>query len=336
VRAPDFWARPFGPAAAALTPLSLVYGLAAELRFAAARPRSAPLPVICVGNLVAGGQGKTPTALALGEILREAGRSPAFLTRGHGGRLSGPVLVDPERHEALDVGDEPLLLARFAPTIVSRRRLEGALLAASMGADVVVMDDGFQNPGLAKDLSLVVVDAGFGIGNGRIMPAGPLRAPLGRQLARAGGVVVVGQGAPAEPVLAEARRRGLPVLRARLEPGEAARGLRGERVLAYAGIGRPAKFFETLEALGAELSGTRSFPDHHRFTEEDAAALLGQAERLGARLVTTEKDWVRLRGGGARGDALRAASTPVPVTLQFEDGAALEHLLRPALRGISR
>lgn len=292
MRPPRFWdAGPDHPEARLLAPLSAAYGALTARRMDRPGAR-AGCPVLCVGNLTLGGAGKTPTALALAALLRELGRTPAFLSRGYGGRMAGPVRVDPATHDAAAVGDEPLLLARLAPTVVSRDRLAGAALCHALGADAVVMDDGLQNPSLAKDLALAVVDAGAGIGNGLTFPAGPLRAPLARQWAHVAGLILIGDGAPGDAVAREAETRGLPVHRARLVPEgtDAA----GRRCLAFAGIGRPQKFFATLAEAGAVLVGTRAFQDHHPFRAGDLRALAAEAERLGADLVTTEKDAVRL------------------------------------------
>jgi len=314
MRAPAFWWRPRpSPAARLLIPPSLVYGAIAGRRMARAGEPAA-VPVVCVGNLTAGGTGKTPTALKIAALLRGAGESPVFLTRGYRGRLKGPVRVE-TGHEAVDVGDEPLLLAHFAPTIVSRDRPAGGRMAAGQGASVIVMDDGLQNPSLAKDLALAVVDGATGLGNRRILPAGPLRAPLGAQWRRVDAVLLIGEGEAGESAAAEARALGKPVWCGRLEPDpEAAAGLAGRRVLAFAGIGRPEKFFETLRACGALVEVTRSFPDHHAFTARDLAGLRGQAERERLALVTTEKDAVRLR---AAADVL---ALPVQLAIADEDG----------------
>ncbi|MDP4023335.1 tetraacyldisaccharide 4'-kinase [Methylobacterium sp. NEAU 140] len=323
MRPPRFWdAGPDHPAARALAPLAALYGAAAARRMDRPGVR-AGCPVLCLGNVTLGGAGKTPAALALAALLRDLGRRPAFLSRGYGGRLPGPVRVDPAAHGAADVGDEPLLLARHGPAVVARDRVAGAALCRDLGADAVVMDDGLQNPGLAKDLSLAVVDAGAGHGNGRVFPAGPLRAPLDRQWPHVAGLVLVGDGAPGEAVARAAARRGLPVHRARLVPDAAA--VAGRRCLAFAGIGRPQKFFATLAEAGADLAGTRAFPDHHPYRAADLAALAAEAGRLGAELVTTEKDAVRLPPDFA-------ARVPVlPVRLVFADPEALRAQVSGAL-----
>jgi tetraacyldisaccharide 4'-kinase len=282
----------------------------------------AACPVVCIGNFTLGGAGKTPTSLAVAALLRRIGAEPAFLTRGYGGRLAGPVAVDPARHTSLDVGDEPLLLARGARTVLAHDRPAGARLCRTLGADVVVMDDGLQNPSLAKDLSLAVVDGGSGSGNGLAFPAGPLRAPLARQWRHVHGLVVIGAGAQGEALAVEAGSRGLPVHRGRLVP-TAPTAVVGQPVLAFAGIGRPQKFFETLAQAGASVIETRTFPDHHPYGAADLAALAAWADALGAMLVTTEKDMVRLPADFAAG------VTALGVTLRFDDeGSLLAQLSR--------
>ena len=313
IRPPRFWsAAPDHPAARLLAPIGAAYGALTAARMDRAGTR-APCPVLCLGNFTLGGAGKTPTALALAAMLRDLGTEPAFLSRGYGGRLAGPVRVDPARHGAVEVGDEPLLLARHAPTIIARDRVAGAQACAAAGARVIVMDDGLQNPSLVKDLALAVVDAGTGLGNGRPFPAGPLRAPLARQWPHVGGLVLIGEGPAGEAVAAETASRGLLVHRARLVPE--AGDWAGRRAVAFAGIGIPQKFFDTLRAAGAEIAATRAFPDHHRYTAEDLSGLAAEAARLGAELVTTEKDAVRLPTGyGIR---------TLPVRLVFADAAAI-------------
>lgn len=324
MRPPAFWDRPGHPLGRILAPLGRLYGSRVAARMDGVGEHGTR-PVLCVGNFTLGGAGKTPTALALAEVLRGLGLSPAFLTRGYGGRLAGPVEVDPERHTARDVGDEPLLLARRATTVLSRKRPAGAALCRDLGADVVVMDDGLQNPSLTKDLCLAVVDAGSGIGNGLAFPAGPLRAPLARQWPHVHGLVLVGEGGPGESVAAEATSRGLPVHRARLVPDEAS-GIAGKPVLAFAGIGRPGKFFETVAEAGGHLVGSREFPDHHPYRPGDVADLIAWADALGAILVTTQKDRVRLPPDVA--DEV----TTLGVTLRFADEAALLGQVSGAIR----
>jgi tetraacyldisaccharide 4'-kinase len=314
MREPAFWSRPPGFFAGLLAPVAAVYGWIAAWRMA--RPGRAPgVPVICVGNLTVGGAGKTPTALAIAGTLRAAGRNPFLLSRGYRGSLSGPIRVDAAIHRARDVGDEPLLLARVAPTIVARDRVAGAQAACAAGAGVIVMDDGLQNPSLTKNVSIVVVDGRRGIGNGKVFPAGPLRAPLDAQLARADAVLVVGDGSGADAVAEAAHGRGLPVLHGRLMPDpQALADLKGRGVLAFAGIGDPEKFFATLRDADVELRACRPFPDHHRYRRIEAIDLIQQAEAHGLVLATTEKDAVRLSGQDDLAVLARVAKA-LPVTL---------------------
>jgi tetraacyldisaccharide 4'-kinase len=308
MREPAFWWRPAGLISGLLSPLAALYGAVAAWRMAGPA-RDADIPVICVGNPTLGGAGKTPTAIAMAKILDAAGRRPFMLSRGYGGTLAGPVQVDSARHRATDVGDEPLLLARVAPSIVSRDRADGADAARAAGAGVVVMDDGFQSPGLKKDRSILVVDGRRGIGNGRVFPAGPLRAPLQRQFARAQALLVIGSGAAGEKIAAAAQAHGLPVFHGRLEPDAAAlAALTGRPVLAFAGIGDPEKFFATLREAAVEVRAAVAFPDHHRYRREEARDLIERAGREGLVAVTTEKDGARLAGQddvAALADAVR-------------------------------
>lgn len=315
--APRFWYAG-GPASVALAPLGGLWAAGAALRAAFGRPARAPVPVVCVGNLVIGGAGKTPVAISLAHRLPGA----HFLSRGHGGNAVGPVQVDPERHDHRQVGDEPLLLARVAPCWVARDRVAGARVAAQHGATCVIMDDGYQDPSLAKDISLLVVDGHVGFGSGRCVPAGPLREPVGRGLMRAQAVVLLGKDRTGV-----ARRLGeLPVLRGRLEAESEAGALDGHRVLAFAGIGRPGKFFHTLEACGAKLVERRAFPDHHAYTPVEIGRLINDAEAQSAALMTTSKDYVRLP------PHLRDRVSVLRVTVTWDDEAALMRALAPVLK----
>ncbi|WP_420402642.1 tetraacyldisaccharide 4'-kinase [Nisaea sp.] len=317
MKAPGFW-RSGGLLPALLTPASWIYRAAAALRAATSQTYRAPVPVVCVGNLVAGGAGKTPVALALGRALGRRGLKVAFLSRGYGGRLAGPLRVLPERHSAADIGDEPLLLAETAPTWVSRHRAKGAQMAAAAGAELILMDDGFQNPTIAKTASILVVDGGYGFGNGRLMPAGPLRESVGGGLARADAVVLLGEDRQG---LAAPLGNTLPVLCGRLAPSRSALGLKGERAVAFAGIGRPEKFFDTLTKLGVKLLETRAFGDHQPYRGEDLIDLIARAEQEDALLLTTAKDHVRLP------EELRLLVRRVDVDLVWEDPQALEALI---------
>jgi len=323
VRAPEFWQRRDSVLARLLAPASLAWRAGGALRRAWTAPYRAPVPVICVGNLVAGGAGKTPVALALGKRLVESGIRAHFLSRGYGGSLGGPHRVDPARDTAAAVGDEPLLLAARAPTWIARARAAGARAAVAAGAEAIVMDDGFQNPAIAKTVSLLVVDGGQGFGNGRVMPAGPLREPVAQGLDRAQAVVLVGEDTAGVAAMVQAK----PILHAQLAPGLDAERFRGERVAAFAGIGRPAKFYATLRRLGATLVATRDFADHYRYKPEDIMEMLDHARRRDAVLITTAKDAVRLPPG-----ALNMVHV-LPVELAWSDPAALDRVLAPALAG---
>lgn len=321
MRSPAFWWTASSPMATMLAPFGWIYGEIAGWRMARAGTR-ASIPVICVGNLVAGGAGKTPTAIAIAGLLRAMNRRPVFLTRGYGGRIREPTLVDPLVHGADETGDEPLLLAAHAPTIVSPDRVAGAKLAAAHG-DVIVMDDGLQNPSLAKDLRIAVVDAGAGIGNGLCIPAGPLRAPLSVQDKFIDMVLLVGIGAAPAGLSA-------PVMRARLMPDPVASSrLTGRSVLAFAGIGRPEKFFETLREAGAILGKTAGFPDHHPYEPATIRTLLAEADGLGLIVVTTEKDRVRLKDVLDTADLARI--DVLPVAMEFEVQTEIIGMLQSAV-----
>jgi tetraacyldisaccharide 4'-kinase len=317
MRAPEFWAGENLPARL-LSPLGHIYGLAGRLRRRLARPVRAGIPVICVGNLVAGGAGKTPVVLALAERLRVQGRRPHLLTRGYGGRAAGPLRVDPARHDAATVGDEALLLAEAAPTWCACDRVAGARAAAAAGADLVIMDDGFQNPRLHQDLALLVVDGAFGFGNRRLLPAGPLREPISAGLARAAAVVELGQDATG---LDRLLPRDIARFRAQLRPSPQAPRLEGRRAVAFAGIGRPQKFFRSLAEAGAVLVARHAFADHHRYRRREIEALLAEAAAKDALCVTTAKDRVRLSAD------LRGLITILPVTVNWQDPDGLDRLL---------
>ncbi len=313
MRPPEFWYQNQG-LARLLSPLAAVVAGVTARRVA--RPGwRAPVPVICCGNAGVGGSGKTPLALDLAARLQARGRRVAFLTRGYGGRGGGVVAVDPAIHDAGQVGDEALLLAALAPTFVCADRVAGARAACAAGAHILVMDDGLQNPGLRQDLAFLVIDGGAGFGNGRVMPAGPLREPAAAAAARCAAAVLIG-----DDVLDAAGQlpAGLPILRARALPG---RSLVGRRVFAFAGIGRPEKFFATLRDAGAELAGARAFADHHRFTAAECAMLLRDAVAADAVPITTAKDAVRLPAD------IRARVETLDVVLAWDDAAAIERLL---------
>ena len=317
MNAPAFWQRD-GLLPALLTPFSWLYQIGASFRLMATKPYIAPVPVLCVGNLITGGAGKTPVALALGRALAHRGLKVAFLSRGYGGKNAGPLRVMPDRHTARDVGDEPLLLAEAAPTWISRDRAAGASVAAGAGADIILLDDGFQNPALAKTMSVLVVDGGYGFGNGHMIPAGPLREPISQGLARADAIILLGE---APERLEASLSAALPVFRGHLAPSRASAGLRGERAIAFAGIGRPRKFFDTLRTLGVELLETHAFGDHEVYREKDLIDLIARAENEDALLLTTSKDHVRLP------EDVRLLIRRVDVELVWEDPVGIETLL---------
>jgi tetraacyldisaccharide 4'-kinase len=309
-----------------LMPLAAIYGAIAGHRLQR-EGVDAGIPVLCVGNYHVGGAGKTPMVLALAKLLRDLDEAPVVLSRGYGGRLHGPVTVDPDRHGAADVGDEPLMLARTIPVVVARDRLDGVALARSQGATVIVMDDGFQNPAVAKDASLIVIDAQRGLGNGCVFPAGPLRAPLLPQIARTDALIVVGDGAGAGEVAAAVTARGKPVLSAHLKANDASiASLAGKRVAAFAGIGDPNRFFRTLRASGIEVVLEQAFADHHAFSQSEIETLIAQATREALTLVTTEKDLARLRGREGLPDRAREI-VAFAVTLEIDGVAELRKLV---------
>jgi tetraacyldisaccharide 4'-kinase len=325
MRAPAFWgnppARP-GVAARLLAPFAWLWTFVTRRRLARARRERLPVPVVCVGNLTAGGSGKTPTVIAVVTRLAAGGVEAHVVSRGHGGSLEGPVRVDPRRHTAAEVGDEPLLLAAFAPVWVARDRAAAGRAAAAAGANVVVMDDGLQNPSLAQDLGIVVVDAGFGFGNGRVIPAGPLREPVADGLARAGLVLAIGEPGARARLLADwPALAALPVAGGALAPLPTGMDWQGLRAVAFAGIGRPEKFFATLRGLGAEVVAAHGLGDHARLDPRLLARLAAEAERKGAQLVTTEKDAARLPA------AFRTEVLVLPVRLELDDGAPLDAAL---------
>lgn len=312
--------------ARALGPLAELYGSVLQSRFKKHEPYRSRLPVICIGNFTAGGTGKTPLALIVMEYLQSLGENPVCLTRGYGGSAAGPAWVVRGTSTSREVGDEPLLLSRAGPTLVARDRKAGAQMieAGTVPASVIVMDDGMQNPELKKDLVLAVVDGRRGLGNGRVIPAGPLRAPLEFQAGLVDCVVVNGPGgdkAAEEGSVIDRLKKSFPgpVLAVEVAPLGDVAWLRSAPVIAYAGIGNPDRFFRLLADLGADMIARKPFPDHHAFTQADAAALLAEAWSSGAQLVTTEKDLARLEGTAGRCAELQAASRALAIRLKFEE-----------------
>lgn len=326
MKAPAFWwSEGNGLWSVLLAPAACLYGAAAARKFAKASPVEMPVPVVCIGNLVAGGAGKTPVALDIGARLIERGAKPHFLSRGYGGSLPGPVRVEPEHHGFAEVGDEPLLLAEVAPAWISRDRVAGCEAAVAAGAGAIIMDDGFQNPAVHKTLSLVVVDGRRGFGNRRLIPAGPLREPVRSGLQRADGVVLMGGGAELARQIRSIAGEGLPILHAHLKPGPEWGDLAGKPVVAFAGLGDPGKFFASLEAAGCRIKARRGFADHHPYAQRDLDRLTAEAERHGAALVTTAKDAMRLPDG-AREDV-----RVLTIRVEWEDEGRLNELLEKAV-----
>ncbi len=327
MRAPGFWAaRKPTLLARALQPLGSVYGWATAWSMAEGGER-ADAPVVCVGNFVAGGAGKTPAAIALARMLIADGKRVAFLSRGYGGaKRVEPLLVDANIHDAASVGDEPLLLAKVAPCWVGADRVKSATAAVEAGANMLVLDDGLQNPALAKDLAFAVIDGEARFGNGLCVPAGPLRAPVAAQARHVQALIVIGgDEAAIAAIAAEAPRK--PLMLANLEPDALASApLIGREVVAFAGIARPEKFYATLRRVGARIVATHDFPDHHAFTRREIEALIEEAGRRGALLATTEKDRVRLAGPHAR------AVVTLPVTLRFDEPGLVRGMLRAIRR----
>jgi len=326
MQAPRFWRKSkWHPLALALAPLGGVYGAATARRLRRGAWEKLSVPVICVGNINAGGTGKTPTVIALAGFLAARGVAAHVVSRGYGGRVEGPLKVDEMAHTADEVGDEPLLMAAFAPTWVAKDRALGAKAAIAAGAEAILLDDGFQNPALHKDLSIIVVDAAVGFGNGRVLPAGPLREKVSGGLKRGNAIVSIGsQKAQAALGVNWPEIAALPRLQAALKPLEMGMDWRGAKVLAFAGIGRPEKFFRSLKQEGAEIVASHSFADHAPYSTAVLQRLLKEAAQKGAQLVTTEKDAARLPA------SFRPQVLAFPVRLEFADEAKLEALLTGA------
>jgi len=318
-KAPFWWYNDRGPIPALLSPFGFLYDLANRVRWSVTNPYRSRLPVICIGNFTAGGGGKTPTAIAITKLLIDMGEKPAFLTRGYGGRIIGPHIVEPGKDLAEQVGDEPLLLARYALTIVSRNRPAGVEFIETTDSTVVVMDDGFQNPTLKKNLSIITIDSRGLIGNGRVIPAGPLRASLSFQLRKTNLIVAIGDNQSSGSLLANMKSDyGLEVAYATYQPGGDVDWITSQPLIAFCGIARPEKFFDTLEQLGGKISHKIGFPDHHKYSPAEAEQLLDLSRNTGHQLVTTEKDLVRLIHHSNRLGALRSKTRALAIEIAFD------------------
>ena len=311
MREPGFWYRPAGWQSALLTPLAWVYSGLTARRVRQAPTYTGKVPVICIGNINAGGTGKTPTCIALAQYLQQRNHKVHIVSRGYGGTLQGPTQVDEANHSADQTGDEPLLLSAFAPTWIAKDRAAGVRAAEAAGATVILLDDGFQNPSVSKALTVVVVDATRGFGNGRVIPAGPLREPVDTGLKRADIALLIGDGEVPE-------LRGRALTNGRLVPLQTGMTWTGLRVLAFAGIGNPSKFFATLRDLGAEIIKSEPLEDHQPLTPALMKRLETEAKAQVAQLVTTEKDAVRLP------DVFRSKVLTVPIRLEIEDWAQFD------------
>jgi tetraacyldisaccharide 4'-kinase len=315
MKTPRFWSCPYHPLALLLAPLGSVYAFVTSWRVRHARPYRAKVPVICIGNLTAGGTGKTPVSLAMADLLRQEGKNPFFLTRGYGGKIKNVLIDSDSKRRAEDVGDEPLLLAAHAPVVINPDRGQGARKAIQNGADCLIMDDGFQNPTLSKDVSFLIFDGAQGIGNGYAIPAGPLRERFPSGLARAQAAVILGED---KHHLAE--KINLPVFYA--DVVELVPENNDSPVVAFAGIGRPQKFYDSLKKCGFQVIETYDFPDHHAYMRTELQTLIDRAAACGADLYTTSKDYVKIPTD------MRKAFRVLEITVQWKDPKKLRDFLR--------
>lgn len=329
MKAPEFWWQQSGIRAGLLSPLAALYGMVADRPFG--RGHVSDIPVLCIGNFVVGGAGKTPLALALADRIMAHGGRPVFLSRGYGGTESGPYQVDIERDSARKVGDEPLLLANQAPTFIAHDRIAALSAISAFGAaDVIIMDDGFQSARIKPQHAMLVIDAARGLGNGQVLPAGPLRARLATQILHADSLVVLGYNDSRAPstdaLIGRFHHLGKPVFDAMLAPQGPM--MLEERVLAYSGIGDPEKFFRSLREGGMDVIHEVAFPDHHFFSQDDARTLLDLAAGHQAALVTTAKDFARLRGETGALARLAAVSHVFRIEVAFAQPSAVDALLQ--------
>lgn len=329
MRSPRFWHQPLSWRAVALMPFGWIYGLTVMIRGALTKPYTPNIPVLCVGNFTLGGAGKTPCVIYIAGQLRKQGHNPFIVTRGYGGRLKGPHIVNATQDSAADVGDEALLHTRHAPTIIAKDRVAGAKEAEAQGATVILLDDGMQNPRLAKTFTLAVVDTQSGVGNGMVFPAGPLRAPLAWQMKRVNAFITIGSSSPAKSPFLQ-RIRNKKILTARLQP-ISAEWINSCRVLAFCGIGQPQKFHATLMELGADIARFCAFPDHYVYGAADAKKLIADAATGNLTLVTTEKDMARLQSCGETRAQLAGLANVVAVKFIPDDTSGFDEWLTRAL-----
>jgi tetraacyldisaccharide 4'-kinase len=334
--APPFWWKKGDPRAWLLSPASLIYGYFASRRLRKAKRLEIEVPVICVGNFTVGGAGKTPTVITLAKAAKARGMKPGVLSRGYGGSMDRTTVVDPDHHRARDVGDEPLLIAREALTVISRKRVDGARTLIKEGADIIIMDDGFQSAVLHFDYALMVVDTIRGIGNGFLVPAGPVRAPTTLQLKYATALLALGRGDAADPFIRVAARSGKPVFEGRVDPVGDRDIIAGKNVLAFAGIADPNKFFATVEDLGANIVVRRPFGDHQHLLDDEVADLLATAEKQDLAIVTTAKDAVRLRGHHGRAEELLGKLTVIDVEMAFDSPNTPRLIIDQAIAGFRK
>ena len=327
--APPFWWIQGDWRGYALWPFGLIYGAISGRRMTGIVPPEVDLPVICVGNFTVGGSGKTPTVIALARRATEMGRKPAILTRGYGGSHHGPHLVDIDHDDARSVGDEAMLLARHVPVMISVDRITGAKALEAQGFDIIFMDDGFQSNRIAIDFALAVIDAGRGIGNGFVLPAGPVRVPMKVQLKATDALLVMGQGDGADAVVRSAARAAKPIVTAKLKASNV-NAIAGKRLLAFAGIGDPGRFYNMLGALGGDVVRTRDFPDHYMFRDDDLIGLMAEAEDNGLLLVTTEKDAMRLNGHSPQQVEMRQRMTILPVEAIIQQSEMVDGFIAKA------
>lgn len=333
--APPFWYRKPGYHAALLSPISFVYGRVAAYRMHSARRLRLNVPVICIGNFTVGGTGKTPTAITLAKAAREKGFTPGIITRGYGGAFTAPTLVDVDHHSAKYVGDEPLLLAEAAKTIVTKDRLVGAQKLIDEGVDLLLMDDGFQSAQLHFDYSILVVDANRGLGNGRVIPAGPVRAPFNTQMQYTHALSVIGNGPAADDLVRLASRAAKPVYGGYFKSTDPD-AFESLKCLAFAAIGDPDRFFRSLSAIGAHVETGRAFPDHHYFTEHDIDEILDESEKKGLVPVTTRKDYVRLKACHGRAQDLAQRTQVLDIELSYDDPNVPDFVIDEAIKNFKK